>query len=109
MSHTINTVQFPKEPVTTPNKRILVDTTNCPDTGATIFLTGLHTMKKMGLRSTNLYKDHTRCSTADGSPLNILGFIPVQVRVKDSLGGKHEENECLCFVEGVNSTLVQYL
>ena len=92
--------------MTDPNKRTLVDTTNCPDTGTTIFLSGLHTMKKMGLKVANLYKDQTRCLTADGSPLNMLGFIPVLVRVKDRKGTKHEVNECFYFVEGVNSTLV---
>ena len=33
-----NTVQVAKEPVATPNKRIMVETTNCPDKGTTIFL-----------------------------------------------------------------------
>ena len=106
MSHPFDTVQFPKEPVTAPNKRTLLDTNNCPDTGVTIFLTRLHTMKRMGLRSANLYKDQTRCSTADGTPLKILGFIPVLVRVKDSVGMKHVANECLYLAEGVSSTLV---
>ena len=63
-------------------------------------------MKKMGLTVATLHKDQTRCSTADGSPLKILGFIPVKIRVKDSKGKKHETNECLYFAEGVNTTLV---
>ena len=33
-----NTVQVAKEPVAAPNKRVMVNTTNCPDTGTTIFL-----------------------------------------------------------------------
>ena len=33
-----NTVQTAKEPATAPNKRTMVDTTNCPDTGVTILL-----------------------------------------------------------------------
>ena len=41
-------------------------------------------MKRMGLSKVNLYKDETRCTTADGTPLKILGFIPVLVRVKDT-------------------------
>ena len=49
MATTGDTVQFPKEPVNAPNKRTLLDTNNCPDMGATIFLTGLHQMKRMGL------------------------------------------------------------
>ena len=101
-----DTVQFPKEPVTAPNKRTLLDTNNCPDTGATIFLTGIHQMQRMGLSRANLYKDQTRCTTADGTPLKILGFIPVLVRVKDGVGEKHVANECLYFAEGVKSTLI---
>ena len=106
MSTTGATVQFPKEPVTAPSKRTLLDASNWPDTGATILLTGLHQMKKMGLRSANLYKDTTRCSTADGTPLKILGFIPVLVRVKDSNNMQHVANECLYFAEGISATLV---
>ena len=33
-----NTVQVAKEPMAAPNKRVTVDTTNCSDTGTTIFL-----------------------------------------------------------------------
>ena len=58
-----STVQIPKEPVTAPKKRTMVDTTNCPDTGTNIFLSGKHTMQKMGLKVANLHKDQTRCST----------------------------------------------
>ena len=75
-----------KEPVTAPNKRTMVDTTNCLDTGATIFMSGQHTMQKMGLNVANLHRDQTKCSSADGSPLKILGFIPVIIRVNDSKG-----------------------
>ena len=69
-------------------------------------VSGKHTMKKMGLMVTNLHRDQTRCSTAYGSPLKMLGFIPVKIRVKDSKGQKHKTNECLYFAEGVITTLV---
>ena len=100
-----NTVLVAKELVTAPNKRTIVDTSNCLDTGATIFQSSKHTMKKMGLTAANLHKDQTRCSTADDSPLTILGFIPVKITVKDSEGMKHETNEYLYFAEGANTTL----
>ena len=97
---------LPKEPVDAPNKKTLLDTNNCPDTGATIFLTGIHQMKRMGLCRANLYKDETRCTTADGTWLKILGFILILVRVKDSAESHHTANETLYFAEGVKSTLI---
>ena len=83
-----------------------MDSSNCPDTGATITVTGRHTTKKMGLKGSGLHRDQTRCSTADRSPLKMLGFIPVKIRVKDKDGQTHKTNECLYFAEGVNTTLV---
>ena len=74
------------------------------DSGANIMVSGNHTMKKMGQKLSNLHKHQTRCSTADGSPLKMLGFIPVKIRVKDSEGQKHETNTCLYFTEGVITT-----
>ena len=91
---------------TTPNKRFMMDSSNCPDTGATITVTGRHTTKKMGLKGSDLHRDQTRCSTADKSPLKMLGFIPVKIRVKDKDGQTYKTNECLYFAEGVNTTLV---
>ena len=90
-----NSVVIAKEPITVPNKRFTTDTSNCPDTEATITVTGKHVMKKMGLRVINLHRDQTRCSTADGSPLKMLGFIPVKLRVKDKDGQTHKTNKCL--------------
>ena len=101
-----NSVVITKEPITAPNKRFTTDTSNCPDTGATITVTGKHVMKKMGLKVINLHKDQTRCSTADGSPLKMLGFIPVKLRVKGKDGQTHETNKCLYFAEGVNAMMV---
>ena len=101
-----NSVQVSKELVTAPSKRTTVDTSNCPDMGATILVLGKHTMKKMGLKTTNLHRNQTRCSTADGSPLKMLGFIPVKIKVKDSEGQKHKTNKCLYFAEEVNTMLV---
>ena len=95
-----------KDPIVADNRRVTTDTSNCPDTGATISVTGRHVMKKMGLQKNNLHKDDTHCSTADGSPLKMLGFIPVKLKVKDNNGEVHETNEILYFAEGVNATLV---
>ena len=102
LEHFGNSVQVSKELVTAPSKRTTVDTSNCPDMGATIMVLGKHTMKKM----TNLHRNQTRCSTADGSPLKMLCFIPMKIRVKDSEGQKQETNKCLYFAEGANTTLV---
>ena len=85
-----NSVVIAKKPITAPNKRFTVDTSNCPDTGATITVTGKHVMKRMGLKNINLHRDQTRCSTADGSPLKMLGFIPIKLRVKDKDGQTHK-------------------
>ena len=83
-----------------------MDSSNCPDTGATITVTGRHTTKKMGLKGSGLHRDQTRCSTADKSPLKMLGFILVKIRVKDKDGQTQKTNECLYFGEGLNTTLV---
>ena len=69
-----NTVKIAKKNITAPNKRHRTDTSNCPDTGATITVAEKHTMKKIGLQISNLHRDQKRCSTADGSPLKMLGF-----------------------------------
>ena len=63
-------------------------------------------MKKMGLTVKNLHRDQTRCSTADGSPLRMLGFFSVKFRVRDNEGQTHTSNEILYFTEGVNNTLI---
>ena len=102
----MGSVRVAKEPVSAPSKRTMVDTSDCPDTGATIMVLGKHMMKEMGLKMTNLHRNQTRCFTADGSPLKMLGFITVKIRVKDSEGQKQETNKCLYFAEGVNTTLV---
>ena len=60
----------------------------------------------MGLMVSNLHKDQTRCSTADGTPIKILGFIPVKIAARDSEGTKHEANECLYFAGKICSTLI---
>lgn len=64
-----NTIQAAKEPLSAANKKTMVDTKNCLDTGATVFLTVRHKMEEMGLKISNLRRDQTQCSTADGSPL----------------------------------------
>ena len=96
----------PKEPLSAANKKTMVDTTNCPDTGATVFLAVWHKMEEMGLRVSNLYRDQTCCLTANESPLKILRFIPVKVSARDSEGMEHETNECLYFVEDIRVTLI---
>ena len=83
-----------------------MDTSNTPDTGATINVTGKHIMHKMGLTVKNLHKDKTKCSTADGSSLKILGLLPVMFKVRDGEGQTHESQEMLYFAEGVSSTLI---
>ena len=101
-----DSVRPAREPITKQNKRLAVDSTNCPDTGASVTIAGKNLMKKMGLTKDNLLKDNTWVSAAEGTSIKVWGFIPVKLRVRDKGGEVHETNECLYFAEGVCTTLV---
>ena len=101
-----NDVKFAKEPIYAKDKRKAVDNTNCPDTGASITLAGRHIMRKLGVKVTNLHRDKTKVSAAEGTNIRVLGFLPVVLRVKDENGEVHEAWEIMYFAEGITSTLV---
>ena len=63
-------------------------------------------MKKMGLTHNNLHRDKTNMLAAEGTRIKVLGFIPVQLKVKDNAGEEQTAKECLYFAEGVIITLV---
>merc|ERR1712237_275209 len=60
----------------------------------------------MGLNNNNLMRDNTKVSAAKGSTIKVWRFMPVKLRVTDSVGGVREANECLYFAEGILNTLV---
>merc|ERR1712239_60405 len=106
MENVGNVLKVPRVLVTRADMRKAMDNTNCPDTGASITLGGKSLMKKMGLNNDNLMRDNTKVSAAERSTIKVWGFIPVKLRVVDSVGGVREANECLYFAEGILNTLV---
>ena len=84
----------------------MVETNNCPDTGASISFTGSSLVKKMGITQDNLVQDNTRVSAAEGSTIKVWGFIPVKFKSTGVKGVTRESNECLYFAEGVVTTLI---
>merc|ERR1712239_41636 len=95
-----------KVPIDKANKRMAVENTNCPDTGASITIGGKILMQKLGLTNENLLRDNTHVSAAEGSTIKLCGFIPVTLRVRDGAGGVREASECLYFGDGILNTLV---
>ena len=71
-----------REPVTKENKRMIVDNTNYPDTGASITIPGRSLMKKMWLNNSNFLKDNARFAAAEGTTIEVIGFISVKLTVK---------------------------
>ena len=106
MNFNEDSVRPAREPITKQNKGLAVDSTNCPDTGASVTIADKNLMKKMGLTKDNLLKDNTRISAAEGTSIKVWGFIPVKLRVRDKGGEVRETNECLYFAEGVCTTLL---
>ena len=70
-------------------KRMAMDNTNCPYTGASITIVCKRLMKKMVLTNVNLHRDNTRVSAMEGSTIKVLGFIPLSLKVKDNMGQVH--------------------
>ena len=101
-----NSVRPAREPIMKENKRLTLDNTNCPETGALVTITGKNLMKKMGLNNDILLRDNTRISATEGTSIKVWGFIPIKLRVKDKEGEVREANECLYFAEGILTTLV---
>ena len=99
-------VKTAKIPITRQDRRRVVETNNCPDTGASITISGRSLMKKMGITQDNLVQDNTRVSAAEGSTIKVWGFLPVKLKVMGQKGVDHESNECLYFAEGVVTTLI---
>ena len=101
-----NSVKLAKVLITKVDKRVAVDNTNCPDTGASVTISGKHLMRKMGLTRENLLTNNTRVSAAERTSIMMWGFIPVKLRVKDQCGASSEMNKCLYFAERVLTMLV---
>ena len=68
-----------KVPITKENKRKMVETNNCPDTGASVSISSRNLMRKMGITQDNLIQD--RVAAAEGSTIKAWGFLPVKMKI----------------------------